>query len=309
MSGLPAILRTAARRMIDALHLDRGATVLDVTGDGGSAAALAMRRGATVVSSGAPAADAAYAIWRPEIEGALRNAAAALVPGAPIAVLAVDRAGSTFYSRAAEAIGVEEPAGPGPEEIVTLLEGCGFAGVALERFAVSIRVPGATEHLKALVDPRLEREDLRAAATSKLEARLELERTPSGIELFVEVVLATARAPGPPRRATLDAIIRDAAARTPSLSVEDARALIEGGGIAIDVRQEGEVDRAILGAVNVPRGVLEQRIEELVPDPRTPILLYCADGRQSALAAQALAAGGYRAVAILSGGIARWRDP
>src|SRR3989442_2941888 len=54
----------------------------------------------------------------------------------------------------------------------------------------------------------------------------------------------------------------------------------------IDVREKQETDQGILpGAKQVPRGVLELRIEETLPDPEADVVLYRAGGGPNLLAA------------------------
>ena len=89
-----------------------------------------------------------------------------------------------------------------------------------------------------------------------------------------------------------------------------------GGVVLVDVREPAERDDqgVITGAVHVPRGMLEffadpsspAHLSELVPERR--VILHCASGGRSALAAATLAAMGYRDVAHLDGGLAAWRE-
>jgi molybdopterin/thiamine biosynthesis adenylyltransferase len=61
--------------------------------------------------------------------------------------------------------------------------------------------------------------------------------------------------------------------------------------------------------VHVPRGHLESRIEGKVGDKSQPVVLYCASGQRSALAAQTLQTLlGYDDVASMTGGITLWKD-
>src|SRR5256714_1643918 len=77
----------------------------------------------------------------------------------------------------------------------------------------------------------------------------------------------------------------------------------------VDVREQHEWDEAhIGGAVHVPRGHLESRIEGTVPDKSRPVVLYCASGNRSALAAKTLEELGYDDVASMRGGITLWKD-
>jgi sulfur-carrier protein adenylyltransferase/sulfurtransferase len=90
----------------------------------------------------------------------------------------------------------------------------------------------------------------------------------------------------------LDAALREAAKR-PAL---------------IDVREPDEHAQGMIpGAVHIPRGFLEQRIERTVPDRETPVVLYCASGTRSVLAARSLDELGYRNVRSLAGGFTGWK--
>ncbi|HVV52310.1 MAG TPA: molybdopterin-synthase adenylyltransferase MoeB [Polyangia bacterium] len=80
------------------------------------------------------------------------------------------------------------------------------------------------------------------------------------------------------------------------------------GPILIDVREKDEwVEGSIPGARWIPRGFLELRIEDQVPEKSSEIVLYCAGGTRSALAARALNDLGYTNVKSLAGGFAAWK--
>jgi rhodanese-related sulfurtransferase len=53
--------------------------------------------------------------------------------------------------------------------------------------------------------------------------------------------------------------------------------------------------------------VIERDIEKLVPDPATPIVLYCGGGFRSALAADAIQRMGYTNVISMDGGWTAWK--
>lgn len=78
----------------------------------------------------------------------------------------------------------------------------------------------------------------------------------------------------------------------------------------IDVRERDEVlDGYIPGAELIPRGFLELNIEEDVTmDRNAGIVLYCAGGNRSALAARDLEEMGYSNVSSMIGGIKSWKD-
>ena len=80
--------------------------------------------------------------------------------------------------------------------------------------------------------------------------------------------------------------------------------------VVIDVRESDEFESGHLpGAKHVPRGFLESRIEGAVPDRSRRVVLYCASGNRSALAAHTLKELlGYEHVESMTGGITLWKD-
>ena len=77
----------------------------------------------------------------------------------------------------------------------------------------------------------------------------------------------------------------------------------------VDVRESDEIAQGHLpGAKLVPRGYLESRIEGAVPDRSQHVVVYCASGNRSALAAKTLAELGYEHVESMTGGITLWKD-
>ena len=83
-----------------------------------------------------------------------------------------------------------------------------------------------------------------------------------------------------------------------------------GSAVIVDVREPHEFEEShIRGARHVPRGNLEARIEEVAPDRQGRVVLYCAAGNRSALAAQTLqSALGYENVESMAGGITLWKE-
>ena len=76
----------------------------------------------------------------------------------------------------------------------------------------------------------------------------------------------------------------------------------------LDVREPDEYQQgAIPGARFLPRGILERDIGTVVPDKTTPLVVYCAAGSRSALAAASLAEMGYEDVRSMAGGFDRWK--
>jgi sulfur-carrier protein adenylyltransferase/sulfurtransferase len=90
--------------------------------------------------------------------------------------------------------------------------------------------------------------------------------------------------------------------------VDAARARALDGALWIDVREIDEWEQGHLpGAVLVPRGNLESRIERIAPDKSRPVVLYCAVGARSAFSAKTLSELGYTDVHSLAGGIEDWK--
>jgi sulfur-carrier protein adenylyltransferase/sulfurtransferase len=89
----------------------------------------------------------------------------------------------------------------------------------------------------------------------------------------------------------------------------DVRELTNEGVALVDVRETEEWDTGHLpGAKHVPRGYLESRIDAAVPDRSQRVILYCASGNRSALAANTLQELGYDHVESMTGGITLWKD-
>ncbi|MGZ4372936.1 MAG: molybdopterin-synthase adenylyltransferase MoeB [Gaiellaceae bacterium] len=88
-----------------------------------------------------------------------------------------------------------------------------------------------------------------------------------------------------------------------------ARERIESGEpVVLDVREQDEWDEGhIPGAVHVPRGHLESRIERLAPDAARPVVVYCSQGNRSVFAAKTLEELGYEDVVSLAGGFTDWK--
>jgi molybdopterin/thiamine biosynthesis adenylyltransferase/rhodanese-related sulfurtransferase len=82
------------------------------------------------------------------------------------------------------------------------------------------------------------------------------------------------------------------------------------GVVLVDVREGEEFERErIPGAKHVPRAYLESRIEGAVSDRDAHVVLYCASGQRSALAADTLTELlGYTNVDSMTGGITLWKD-
>ena len=97
----------------------------------------------------------------------------------------------------------------------------------------------------------------------------------------------------------------------PEVTIEDVKAQMGNGAktTLLDVREREEYREGHLeGAVPLPRGFLEMRIEETVADKSAPIIAYCAGGVRSLIAARTLKEMGYEQVTSMSGGYTAWKN-
>jgi len=79
--------------------------------------------------------------------------------------------------------------------------------------------------------------------------------------------------------------------------------------LLLDVREESEFAAGrIPGARHLGKGIIERDIESVVPDPSTPLVLYCGGGYRSALAALNLQQMGYTNVISMDGGYRGWKE-
>jgi molybdopterin/thiamine biosynthesis adenylyltransferase/rhodanese-related sulfurtransferase len=79
--------------------------------------------------------------------------------------------------------------------------------------------------------------------------------------------------------------------------------------LLVDVREKEEFRAGFIpGALSLPRGFLEIQAEQKLPDRKAPIVLYCAGGTRSALAAKTLQEMGYEHIETANPGFVRWKD-
>lgn len=102
-------------------------------------------------------------------------------------------------------------------------------------------------------------------------------------------------------------LIADAKSRIAEITPDQAKAILAAGGATfLDVREPQEYNLGHLPcAVHVPRGMLEVKVESVVSRD-TKVIIYCAGGARSALAADTLGQMGYSNVSSLQGGFRDW---
>ena len=110
---------------------------------------------------------------------------------------------------------------------------------------------------------------------------------------------------------TYQELMAEARDTVPEVTIDEVKAQMENGArpTLLDVREREEYREGHLeGSVPLPRGFLEMRIEEAVPDKSAPIVAYCAGGVRSLIAARTLKEMGYEQVTSMSGGYTAWKN-
>ena len=102
------------------------------------------------------------------------------------------------------------------------------------------------------------------------------------------------------------------------VSVEETKARVidgpkDGKGeeapVLIDVRERDEYEQGFIPTAEwIPRGFLELKVEDLVPDREREVVVYCAGGVRSALAARSLVEMGYSKISSMAGGFRAWKN-
>lgn len=106
-------------------------------------------------------------------------------------------------------------------------------------------------------------------------------------------------------------MIEQARERVDEIAIEQVRAWIEAREpfVLVDVREDSEWERGrIPGSVHLGRGVLERDAPKVLPEAAAHVVVYCAGGARSVLAADVLQQLGYRRVQSMVGGFSAWRE-
>lgn len=119
-----------------------------------------------------------------------------------------------------------------------------------------------------------------------------------------------------PAPRTAAQMVAEARTRVENLTPEQVADELRRGATLIDLRESEERSQngSIPGAIHAPRGMLEFWADPSSPyhrqefDPSRRIVLHCASGGRSALAADLLQQMGYRNVAHLEGGLKAWKE-
>lgn len=110
---------------------------------------------------------------------------------------------------------------------------------------------------------------------------------------------------------TFQDFVREAQTRVREISAEDLLRKVQRAEqlILLDVREPDEYQRGHLpGAISIPRGVIEGQAPQMLRDPGVEIVVYCASGMRSTLAADTLQQMGYENLRSLAGGFRGWSE-
>jgi sulfur-carrier protein adenylyltransferase/sulfurtransferase len=107
-------------------------------------------------------------------------------------------------------------------------------------------------------------------------------------------------------------IMAEARKEIPEVSAQQVNELLKNNGkspILLDVRESDEWRQGHLeGALPLPRGFLEIKVESAIPDKNSPVIAYCAGGTRSLLAAKVMKEMGYQNVSSMAGGYGAWKN-
>jgi len=112
--------------------------------------------------------------------------------------------------------------------------------------------------------------------------------------------------------ATFNELLSQVKSTIREISVEETKSRVldrRSDVVLLDVRERDEYEQGYIPSAQwIPRGFLELKVEDVVPDRDHEIILYCAGGTRSALAAKSLETLGYRKVSSMAGGFRAWKN-
>jgi len=109
---------------------------------------------------------------------------------------------------------------------------------------------------------------------------------------------------------TSDQMVKDAKASIKEVSVNDVKKMIDNKEtiVILDVRDKDEFETGYIpGAINLSRGMLEFKINMMVPDKNATIIVYCGIDLRGPLATKTLNEMGYINAVNINGGLKDWK--
>ncbi|MBW8755733.1 MAG: MBL fold metallo-hydrolase, partial [Sphingomonadales bacterium] len=111
---------------------------------------------------------------------------------------------------------------------------------------------------------------------------------------------------------TVRQLLAEAGARVPFMAMDELQRRLAARAndfVILDVREKDAYAAGhVPGAVHLPRGQLELRVNDVLADPSVEILTICEFGKISTLAAATLRELGFERATALDGGMAAWRE-
>jgi glyoxylase-like metal-dependent hydrolase (beta-lactamase superfamily II)/rhodanese-related sulfurtransferase len=111
---------------------------------------------------------------------------------------------------------------------------------------------------------------------------------------------------------TVRQLLAEAGARVPFMAMDELRRRLDvraNDFVILDVREKDAYATGhVPGAIHLPRGQLELRVNDVLPDPGVEVLSICEFGKISTLAAATLRELGFQRAIALDGGMAAWRE-
>jgi rhodanese-related sulfurtransferase len=92
------------------------------------------------------------------------------------------------------------------------------------------------------------------------------------------------------------------------VSVSDAKELLDKGGyIFLDCREPNEFKMGhVPGSMNIPRGLVEFKVDKQIPDKNAKIIIYCKSGGRGCLTCCTMCKMGYHNAVNMAGGWKAW---
>jgi glyoxylase-like metal-dependent hydrolase (beta-lactamase superfamily II) len=111
---------------------------------------------------------------------------------------------------------------------------------------------------------------------------------------------------------TVEQLLREAGSKIPFMGLAELQQRTTRRAndfVVLDVRETDAFERGhVPGAIHLPRGQLELRINQVLPDPSVEIVTVCEFGKVSTLAAATLIELGFARATALDGGMSNWRE-
>jgi rhodanese-related sulfurtransferase len=109
---------------------------------------------------------------------------------------------------------------------------------------------------------------------------------------------------------TPDQLVKEAKARIREVSVVELNRMIDDKEkiVILDVRDRDEFETGYIpGAINLSRGMLEFKVDMMIPDRNAKIVVYCGVDLRGPLATRTLNEMGYKNAVNLIGGLKAWK--